>query len=332
MTRDNTDTVLDFQRNQGKMIPMFLAYDIGGTKIETGILNASGKVVKSHRIPLNLKNGSKELISLLRDQGLHYLRQYPRIRHIGIASAGPLDPAKGLLLNPTNIPEIHNVYVTKELKKSFQRVGAQISSIVMDNDAACAMLAERWVGSARRTANALMLTLGTGLGTGILCNGTLVRSGRGLHTEAGHLILNPSDRTAPCGCGNFGCAEAYLSGRAFEKRYRSIAKSNLEMIEKAKRGDGKALSAFDDYAYWLAVMIHNCSVVFSPEMVILGGSFAKTSRYFLPQTRKHLEVFLQNRKKPINLIPKIVVSKLQNRSCLIGAGYLVKLRHGNRVD
>ena len=123
------------------------------------------------------------------------------------------------------------------------------------------------------------MALGTGLGVGVITNGELVRGGRKLHPEIGHFIVNASDRTLRCACGNFGCAESYLSGSNFSNRFKKIYSVNKPMDAKiisamARQGNRKAKQAFSEYAEIFAATIHNYVVAYYPEIVIITGSFA----------------------------------------------------------
>src|SRR5690606_33995027 len=118
---------------------------------------------------------------------------------------------KGELLNPTNLTTQGQKWGVVPLTK---QVGRRLKlKVKLESDAAAAVLAEHWVGAGRRIKNLVVVTLGTGVGLGVMANGEIVRSGRNLHTEGGHIMLHPEDKIYPCGCGNYGCAEAFLSGR-----------------------------------------------------------------------------------------------------------------------
>jgi predicted NBD/HSP70 family sugar kinase len=172
----------------------------------------------------------------------------------------------------------------------------------------------------------MILTLGTGLGTAVISNGELVRAGRHLHTEAGHIIIRQGDHTAPCGCGNLGCSEAFLSGRSFTRRNRPhFARPELtavDIAEMARKGDPRALAAFEEYAELMAIAIQNYVVIYCPEIIVLTGSFAATADLFLPATREHLKRLLKRRRKGIDLMPKLAVSSLDNRAGLLGGAFV----------
>lgn len=301
-----------------------LAFDIGGTKIAAGVVTSTGRILIDEKVAVNTQAGPAAFLTQLVKIGSKYLRMYPEIKKIGIASAGPLDPDNGILLDPTNFSKGQKswgkVDITAVLSVKLKR------QVILENDAAAALLAESWLGLARKMNNATILTLGTGLGTSFICNGILIRSGRGLHTEGGHMILNPSDKTAVCGCLNIGCAEAYLSGGGFTKRARLFLNnqniSTIEVANQARNGDKKCKLFFDEYARYMATAIHNFSLIFSSEIFILTGSFAATSDLFLPKTKKYLKLLLTRRRKGIDLLPKIAVSRLNNKAGLLGGAYV----------
>lgn len=344
-----------------------LSYDLGGTKVAVGVVNSRGRVLNEIRVPIQLEKGKNAVIQQLVDLGHHLLQDHPEVKKIGIASAGPLDPIRGILLDPTNFvtPDHKSwgqVPLVALMKKKLKR------SVHLENDAAAAVLAEHWIGAGKKYRNLMILTLGTGLGTGIICNGSLVRSGRNLHPEAGHIILNYDDKTAPCGCGNFGCAESYLSGRNFELRFRKkwggqtggrggaqpgrrvansgssfgaqpgkrganptssvtqeISLSSIharEIAHLARQKDPRAQEAFSEYAEIMAVAIHSYVKIYCPEIIFFTGSFAQSADLFIPKTLSHLKKLLTRERRPIDLLPKLEVSSLENQAGLIGGAYV----------
>jgi glucokinase len=304
--------------------PLVLAYDLGGTKIAVGVVDSSGKILAFHREAAFIKQGKKATLDQLIRLGKEMIKKYPAIESVGIASAGPLDPVSGELLDPTNFsgPDGHwgRVPLTRILSKGLKK------QVILENDAAAAILAEVWKGLAKGTKNAMILTLGTGLGTAVVANGELVRGGRHQHTEGGHMIIHAGDESAPCGCGQLGCAEAYLSGRSFAHRARVILKNEVidapQIAARARDGDAAALKLFDEYAENLAIALHNYVVIFYPEIVVFTGSFAAAHDLFLEKTAKKLGKMLTRRNKVMNLQPELAISKLENQAGLLGGAYV----------
>ncbi len=306
------------------MTQKVLSFDFGGTKIAAGVVNRQGRLLQEVRIPALFHEGKKAVLNQLFDLGQTFLSQFPEITRIGVASAGPLDSEQGVLLDPTNFRDAKGTWgrvpLVEILKKKFK------CAVFLENDAAASILAEHWIGSAKKYQNSMMLTLGTGLGTGIICNGQLVRGGQQMHPEAGHIIIRQGDRSAPCGCGNWGCAEAFLSGKNFTNRARIRIQGNLdtplsaeEITDLARHHDPVALAAFEEYAEILAAAIHNYARIYGPEIIIFTGSFAKSADLFLKATQKNLRELLARSK---DLIPKIKTSSLRNQAGLLGGAYI----------
>ena len=305
-----------------------LGYDLGGTKVAVGVVDGRGKILREVREPVQIEKGKAVVIRQLIDIGKRLIREYPKVRAVGIASAGPLDFEKGHLLDPTNFVANGKgwgkVPITRLLRAGLKR------PVYLDNDAAAAMLAERWIGVARGKKNSLILTLGTGVGVGAIANGELVRAGRMLHPEASHLMLRADDPTAPCGCGNFGCMEAFLSGRNFTRRMSALLAipdlTGEKLVELAREGHPGVLAGFSEYSRLLAISI-NCFVrMYSPEVVVFTGSFAAAHGYFLPATEAHLETLLARLRVGIDMMPKLKLSKLNNRAGIVGAAYIAMHR------
>lgn len=203
--------------------------------------------------------------------------------------------------------------------------------VLMENDAASAVLAEHWLGAARGKDNAVLLTLGTGLGVGMIHNGKLLRAGRGLHTEGGHMIMDRKDKTAKCGCGNYGCAEAFLSGKNFTIRaQKSLRRPKLrtqELIALAQTKKSALIKGlFAEYSDIMATFIHNLVVLHAPDIIVFSGSFALAHPLFLPRTKKALNALLRIREKTIKTIPEIQISPLENHAGILGRLLLLLLR------
>lgn len=292
-----------------------LAFDIGGTKIAAAAVSTDGQLLHQSKIPTpasNWPDAKKALLQLAKT----FLDRHPDIKACGIASAGPLHAASGRLLNPTNI-HWGDLKITEELERELK------IPVLLENDAAAAVIGEHWLGEFKKSEALVMITLGTGLGVGVMVDHNLVRGGRGLHPEGGHLMLSPGDPEAPCGCGNFGCGEAYLAGSHFikkaQKAFADPTLSAQKLMEKAKVQDPLALQLYEGYSLRLAQFIFNYLVLAYPYHVVLGGSFAQSSVHFLPQTWKNLERFLGHR--PRAWLPQISVSQLHNAG-LLGAAHL----------
>lgn len=305
-----------------------IGIDLGGTKVAAAVVNEKGKILREETHPTDLSGGwprlRSQLLSICRD-----LRKAEAgVRAVGIGSAGPLHAPSGKLLDPTNFGWVSplKVDIAGQLRSSLRL------PVRLENDAAAAILAEHWRG--RSGPNSVVLTLGTGLGVGVIANGRLVRGGRELHPEGGHLLLNPGDPTALCGCGNFGCAEAYLSGKNFAQRAARLwgepERSAKEIAEMATSGNPRAIAAFAEYSERMAQFLHNMVVLYYPERVVLTGSFAQAHPLFLPLVEEHLRTLIARRLKTLPLFPKITPSRLGQNAGVLGAAYIAL--HKNYAD
>lgn len=307
-----------------------LAYDLGGTKVAVGVIDSSGKILAAHREAVMIKKGKKATLKQLADLGKKFIKEYPEIKAVGIASAGPLNPATGELLDPTNFKGPEGAWgitpITSILKKSLKR------EVYLENDAAAALLAEAWIGKAKNCKNAMIVTLGTGLGAAFLVDGELVRGANASHTEGGHMVLQMGDESAPCGCGNDGCAEGYLSGRSFTYRGRKLFKNDIidavQIASRARSGDEMAIAHFDEYSDKMAAFLNNCYMMFSTEVVIFTGSFAAAHDLFLDQTIEKLKVRMKRRLETSDCLPKLEISTLENQAGLLGGAYIALKKCG----
>ncbi len=299
-----------------------LAIDLGGTKLEMGVVQEDGEILSLRRELLKLDLGKDYLIHSMITWAQEFITEYPQIIEIGISSCGPLDPIEGVLHDPTNLLTNGKGWGLVPLRAIIE--GALAKKTYLDNDAACCVLAERYLGVGRigPCTNLMVLTLGTGLGTGVICNGRLFRSGRNQHPEAGHMIIDFQNKDDPCACGVYGDAEAFLSGNHFSFRFNRqhhTSYSAQQIAELARKNNPEALSAFDYYAEVMAVALHNYCVMFCPEKIVFSGSFAATYDLFESKLKKQLEHLLARRR---NIVPQVFCSELKNHACLLGAAFL----------
>lgn len=308
------------------MSQTYLAVDLGGTKIAAGLVDENGNVLKKETRQWSQDRGPQGLI----DQLVNIIQPFAAAQNLapiaGIASAGPVEPVNGVLLNPTNMVTDGKHWGVVEIVKPLQqRLNLKFK---MENDAACAVLAEHWVGEAKGKENCLALTLGTGIGVGVICNGQLVRCGRNLHPEAGHIYLNADDENTQSGNGDFGTVEAYLSGKNFSRRVGKIlgrqGLTGKEIVALAENGEQVVLGEFEKYSLNLARAIKNYVYLFAPEVIVLSGGFSIAWPHFLPATKTHMEVLLAPVRIGIDLFPEIKISRFQEDMGLIGAAYVAK--------
>lgn len=304
-----------------------IAIDLGGTKILAAVVNENGKILQVIKEATHLSHGwpalKRQMISIC-----HELQKaHSSIKSIGIGSAGPLHAGDGVLLDPTNFGwSQKKVFLRRDLEKSLKL------PIAFDNDAVASVLGERWLGKA--SANSICITLGTGLGLGVLINDQIVRGRDGLHAEGGHLVLRPEDQQAHCECGVPGCAEGFLSGVNFAKwvarRSGTKEMSAQELTELALNGDKKIASFFDEYSQLLTQYLCSLIVLYYPREIIFSGSFSEAHPLFLDKTRQRLKMAFARQERVHKIVPKLLVSKLHHNNGLLGAAYMALQLHSSR--
>lgn len=167
------------------------------------------------------------------------------------------------------------------------------------------------------------MTLGTGIGVGAIVEGQLQRNRNGFHPEVSHISMNPFDSLAPCGCGNLGCIEAYLSGVNFPIYWankNSLPEaSGKELCEAAQAGDAMALKAFDHYSRLMAQALNSMVLIYSPEHVLFSGSFSAAMPFFKDKTNNYLKELLKDRRDGLDYLPTLNLSQIPDDAGLFGA-------------
>lgn len=302
-----------------------LALDIGGTKVHAALVTETGEILRQERASVMVGQGPAAFFRQLTEL-MARLSKDSHLLRVGIGSAGPLNPLTGDLLDPTNFftdgKSWGKLSLLAPLKKEFPQWEFRL-----DNDAAAAALGEHWLGQ-NNVENLAVITLGTGVGVGVLVNGQLVRSREGLHPEASHIPLNFEEKKRPCGCGNNGCLEAYLAAPHFvnllKQEWKTSDLTAEKLVQLAQSGDPRAHQAFARYGVWLAHAIKALAVLFGPQVISLSGGFATAAPWFLPTTEKVLPDLLKRYREGVDLLPQVKVSNLGDNLGVLGAACLVK--------
>jgi glucokinase len=280
-----------------------LGVDVGGTKIAAGLVDPQGKIVFQTRTPMPAHQDAKAGFAALEQAISAVFAAQPDARAtltgIGICAPGPLDPFRGVILNPPNLPCWHNFPLANEVQRAFN-VCAKI-----DNDANAAALAEAIWGAGIGFKNVLYATLGTGIGTGIIFDGHIYHGRTGSAAEGGHVTI---DYNGPrCACGKRGCIEALASGPAIAKRaieqlaashqpsrLREIAAANpanltAEHVAQAfTEGDPLARTVLEATSDLLTVWIGNLIDLLEPHAIVFGGGIAQCISEFFPRIQSAL--------------------------------------------
>lgn len=303
-----------------------LAYDLGGTKLAAAVVDDAGKILDLIKVATHLSEGPDGLIQSLIAVGKNLISKH-QVRSVGLSSAGPLDPVKGVLLNPTNFTtdgqKWGEVDLVSPLAKSFGL------PVLLENDAAAAAVGELWMGEHQGVSSLSVMTLGTGVGIGTVVEGKLVRGRGGIHPDFSHTYLNFDDSLAPCGCGSYGCIEAYLGGvnfpRYFSRKTGGPLLSGQELVTQAQQKDPYACEAFDCYADLMARAVQNLVVTYGVSRVIYSGSFSHAFPFFIEKTLSTLQVLLKDRRVGFDFMPELKLSQIQETAGLVGAAKMALL-------
>ena len=277
-----------------------LAIDVGGTKIIAAVISDNGQVMAREYQPTLADEGPQPVINRILSAIDHLLSlkniDSSQLHSISIAAAGAIDLDQGLVTSSPNLPGWYDIPL-REIVKGKYRVNT-----FLINDASAAALGEHQFGVGKGVSNLILLTVGTGIGGGIIINGKLYSGPLGSAGEIGHMTI---DVNGPrCNCGNIGCLEMLASGTAVAKeamrRISQGEKSSLarivegkienitaEKVEVAARGgDSLALEVISKAATYLGAGLVNLVNIFNPEMIIVGGGLAKMGDLLLNPARQ----------------------------------------------
>lgn len=307
--------------------------DVGGTKVLGGVVDEFGKVHRTARRDTPQAGGS-ELTSVIAEVA-NELKQEFEIDAVGVSAAGFISSDRKTIMATPNIASWNGVNLNYDLAALVEL------PINIENDANSAAWAEARFGSGQGKSEILMLTVGTGIGGGIISSGKLQRGAFGIAAEIGHMRVLPDGLL--CGCGAKGCFEQYASGSALvryaQEEIASKPEAARELLARgdgtlkglngealtagARDGDPIAISAFHKTANWLGAGIASLSVILDPECVIIGGGVIDAGEILLAPTR---EALIRNMpfayKHPH---PEIIAASLGNNAGLVGVADLARL-------
>ena len=284
-----------------------IGFDIGGTNIKAGLFSGDMEMLSKKGAPFVKEGSYHNVITRMNELAGEMLTESrlcaQDVKAIGVAVAGAVDTVNGVVLKAHNLG-FYNVPVKAEIQRLFPE-----SQVCVINDAAAATWAEYKKGALRGCNNALLLTLGTGVGGGAIIDGRLWMGGNGNGFEPGHITLDING--AECTCGNRGCIETLCSAPWIEKKGGTDAKT---VIDSAKNGDATSLEIFREYVENLSRAIASLTAVFDPEIIALGGGLSLAGEFlFGPLREKVLE------KSFFKHAYKIVPAGLGNDAGIIGA-------------
>jgi glucokinase len=297
-----------------------LALDIGGTKLAAGVVDAAGRVHSFLVAPSRAAEGPAPVLERLFELGRRAVAEsdvgWAAITAVGIGCGGPLDAERGVLLAPPHLPGWHDVPVTELAARAYERPA------ILENDASAAALGEYRYGAGAGTTNMVYLTLSTGVGGGVVVDGSLYRGASGNGGELGHVTIDWHGR--PCkGCGRLGCLEAYVSGTSIAERAREAGlevATAEEVSAGARAGEPVAGRVWDETVEALACGLTSIVNLFEPELVVLGGGVSLSGEQLIGPVRAAVRASTM---KPAGEAADIVQSALGERVGVVGAAAIV---------
>jgi len=309
-----------------------IGIDVGGTKVLGGVVDESGKVLTTARKDTP-RQGGAALTQTIADVAKELLAQHA-VSSVGVSAAGFVSSDRKTMLATPNIADWNGVDLDHELTKL---IGLPV---VIENDANAAAWGEAKFGAGQNQNHMMMLTVGTGIGGGIVVNGQLYRGAFGIAAEFGHVRVVPEGHL--CGCGARGCFEQYASGNALLRHAREAINASPEVArnllsrgdgtvagltgqaitEAARDGDPVALAAFNTTGQWLGAGIASLCVLLDTACVVIGGGVIDAGEILLKPTRESLERNMPFAGK--HPYPEIVAAKLGNEAGLVGVADLAR--------
>lgn len=311
----------------------YLGIDLGGTNIAVGVVSEDGTIINSCTTPTLSNRNFQEIIKDMANLSLKLLEDsnisLEYVASIGIGSPGVCNSDTGVIEYSNNL-KLLNVPIKYELQRYINL------PIYLENDANCAAYAESLVGAAKDYKSSITVTLGTGVGGGIIIDNKIVTGAFNRGGEIGHHIINVNG--IECSCGNKGCWEAYASATALIRETKNVIKNfpnskinelsqnNLDNItakivfDAADYGDDIAINILDNYYRYIGIGIANIINILEPMAVIIGGGISAQKDKLIIPVKKYIKEYIYDG----NLKSEIKVAKLGNDAGIIGAALLGK--------
>jgi len=311
---------------------LYIGVDVGGMSIKAGLVDEEGNILYKHSCPTGVERGYVAVIRDIAQLGLATVAKsghsMDEVKAIGIGIPGIMDQRTGIVPFCTNLAW-HDVPILEEMKQYTDL------PVYVDNDATVAGLAESVKGVSAGTKNSVFVTLGTGVGGGIIINGKPFSGAHGVASEIGHMVTVAGG--LPCTCGKRGCWERYASATALIRAGRVLCAEKpgcplmqavdgdirtltaKDVIDLAMDGDADCVKIFDDYIYHLVVGLTNLINVYDPEVIVLGGGVSHSGEFLLNAVRALLPKYVFFKSMPY---AKVELAQLTNDAGIIGAAML----------
>lgn len=306
---------------------LFLGIDVGGTSIKGVIVDQSGQILARAKVETKAQLGVEAVINQIELTVKTLLQEgnitIHEVKALGIGTPGQIDREQGIIRDAGNL-HFKDVPLKSLLEERLY------IPVFLGNDAQLATLGEAWLGAGQGASNLVMITLGTGIGGGIIINGSIYHGVNGTAGELGHMKV--LSKGLPCSCGQSGCWETVASGTAMLRRAKELLTSKnialcpsqgaltVRVLKKAaEQGDKVALQVFEETAYYLGLGLSNIINIFNPEIIIVGGGVGETGDILLqPAVEQAKSLSLRVPAKTV----RITQAQLGNDAGALGASKL----------
>lgn len=299
--------------------------DVGGTTVKIGLFSGDGKLEEKYEIATDKSDQGAHIIEHIAAKLDEIIaeKSYGILdcMGVGIGLPGPVD--RGMILGCVNLG--WGIFsIVEEFSKAFHNV-----PVYAGNDANIAALGEYVAGAGKGMKNMMMVTLGTGVGGGIIIDGRILEGANGGAGEIGHIPVNPQEQDT-CGCGKKGCLEQYASATGIVRIAEKLRKENgntalpagctaKQVFDYAKEGDELAMQAVEELGRYLGLALASCACVLNPEGIVIGGGVSRAGKILLNVTEKNFQTYVF---KPCRNV-KFCLAELGNDAGIYGAAAMV---------
>jgi glucokinase len=293
-----------------------IGVDLGGTNLRAAAIEGSGRLLEKIAGSTDLSEGPDAVVREIVSSVKALKRRFStdNLVGVGIGSAGFIDMEKGVITDSPNLPVFENYPLRDAIAEGLGL------PVILENDANAAALGEKWMGAGREYSDLILLTLGTGVGGGIIVNGRILHGFVGMAAEVGHITVNPSGN--PCGCGNNGCLEKHASATAVTTMAKLVGLGDLTsegVYQLARSGDEKARFVFEIMGRNLGIGLATLVNIFNFPLYLLSGGVLPAWDFFAPamlsEMRRRSYVF----RTTATRVEKAI---LGNEAGISGAAYL----------
>ncbi|MCR2820392.1 ROK family glucokinase [Lederbergia panacisoli] len=307
-----------------------LGIDIGGTSVKLAFLSEEGDIIHKWEIPTNIANNGSSIISDIGKSVHQKLAElnvpHEKLKAAGVGAPGPIDQEKGVMFEAVNLGWPDNYQLRNLMQEA---VGVPVA---IENDANSAALGEMWKGAGKGAKDLIAITLGTGVGGGVIVNGDIVHGAKGAAGEVGHITAVPEGGYM-CNCGKTGCLETVASAtgivrtaKALLAEYEGDTKLNKngdftakDIFDAAQADDELALITVDSLANHLGLALANIGSTFNPEKIVIGGGVSKAGDFLIGKIGQYFKKYAF---KPVGESTDIVLAQLGNDAGIAGAAWL----------